>query len=150
MSPCLLVQRASKGVCALRNEATNPAQRDFYPYSPKPLMNGVNAFAGTAHLSSQIQLAQSDLIVAMRAQGRRVGSDADKILEGAMQCLRNLVVPQTSLDEVRKTNTTPEFPLWVGSGHPSLRPECLLSAITGHGTKLAEVSSQAAQLTLKP
>ena len=62
-------------------------------------MNGVNAFAGTAHLSSQIQLAQSDLIVAMRAQGRRVGSDADKILEGAMQRLRNLVVPQTSIDE---------------------------------------------------
>ena len=99
MSPCLLVQRASKGVCALRNEATNPAQRDFYPYSPEPLMNGVNAFAGTAHLSSQIQLAQSDLIVAMRAQGSEGWSDADKILEGAMQRLRNLVVPQTSIDE---------------------------------------------------
>ena len=52
----------------------------------------------------------------MRAQGSEGWSDADKILEGAMQCLRNLVVPQTSLDEVRKTNTTPEFPLWVRSG----------------------------------
>src|SRR4029079_8968071 len=33
--------------------------------------------------SSQIQLAQSDLIVAMRAQGRMSGADPDKNLEGA-------------------------------------------------------------------
>jgi membrane fusion protein, copper/silver efflux system len=62
--------------------------------------------------SSQIQLAQSDLIVAMRAQGRMVGSDADKNLEGAMQRLRNLDVPQSRIDEVRKTNTNPRTIDW--------------------------------------
>ena len=62
--------------------------------------------------SSQIQLAQSDLIVAMRAQGRMVGPDADKNLEGAMQKLRNLDVPQSRIDEVRKTNTNPRTIDW--------------------------------------
>ena len=62
--------------------------------------------------SSQIQLAQSDLIVAMRAQGRMVGPDADKNLEGAMQRLRNLDVPQSRIDEVRKTNTNPRTIDW--------------------------------------
>lgn len=62
--------------------------------------------------SSQIQLAQSDLIVAVRAQGRMVGPDADKNLEGAMQRLRNLDVPQSRIDEVRKTNTNPRTIDW--------------------------------------
>jgi membrane fusion protein, copper/silver efflux system len=62
--------------------------------------------------SSQIQLAQSDLIVATRAQGRMVGPDADKNLDGAMQRLRNLNVPQSRIDEVRKTNTNPRTIDW--------------------------------------
>lgn len=62
--------------------------------------------------SSQIQLAQSDLIVAMHAQGRMVGTDPDKNLEGAMQRLRNLDVPQSRIDEVRKTNTNPRTIDW--------------------------------------
>jgi Cu(I)/Ag(I) efflux system membrane fusion protein len=62
--------------------------------------------------SSQIQLAQSDLIVAMRAQGRMVGPDADKNLDGAMQRLRNLDVPQGRIDEVRKTSTNPRTIDW--------------------------------------
>jgi Cu(I)/Ag(I) efflux system membrane fusion protein len=62
--------------------------------------------------SSQIQLAQSDLIVAMRAQGRMSGADPDKNLEGAMQRLRNLDVPQSRIDEVRKTNTNPRTIDW--------------------------------------
>jgi membrane fusion protein, copper/silver efflux system len=62
--------------------------------------------------SSRIQLAQSDLIVAMRADGRRFGPEADKSLEGAMLRLRNLGVPQSRIDEVRKTNTNPRTIDW--------------------------------------
>ena len=62
--------------------------------------------------SSQIQLAQSDLIVAMRAQGRMTGPEADKNLEGAMLRLRNLGVPQSRIDEVRKTGTNPRTIDW--------------------------------------
>lgn len=62
--------------------------------------------------SSQIQLAQSDLIVAMRAQGRMARSDRDNNLEGAMLRLRNLGVPQSRIDEVRMTNTNPRTIDW--------------------------------------
>lgn len=62
--------------------------------------------------SSQIQLAQSDLIVAVRAQGRLTGRDADTNLEGAMLRLRNLGVPQSRIDEVRKTGTNPRTIDW--------------------------------------
>ena len=63
--------------------------------------------------SSQIQLAQSDLIVAMRnTEGRRTGPEADKSLEGAMLRLRNLGVPQSRINEIRKTNTNPRTIDW--------------------------------------
>jgi len=62
--------------------------------------------------SSQIQLAQSDLIVAMRAQGRMTGAGTDKNLEGAMLRLRNLGIPQSRIDEVRKNNTNPRTIDW--------------------------------------
>jgi Cu(I)/Ag(I) efflux system membrane fusion protein len=62
--------------------------------------------------SPQIQLAQSDLIVAMRAAGRRTGPEADKTLEGAMLRLRNLGVPQDRIDEVRKTDSNPRTIDW--------------------------------------
>lgn len=62
--------------------------------------------------SAQIQLAQSDLIVAMRAEGRRTGPQADKSLEGAMLRLRNLGVPQSRIDEVRATNSNPRTIDW--------------------------------------
>jgi membrane fusion protein, copper/silver efflux system len=62
--------------------------------------------------SPQIQQAQTDLIVAMRTQGRMSGLGADKDLEGAMQRLRNLGVPQSRIDEVRKTNTNPRTIDW--------------------------------------
>jgi Cu(I)/Ag(I) efflux system membrane fusion protein len=61
--------------------------------------------------SPQIQLAQTDLIVAMRARGRP-GEDADRALQGAMQRLRNLGVPQSRIDEVRKTSTNPRTLDW--------------------------------------
>ena len=59
--------------------------------------------------SPQIQLAQVDLIVAMRAQGRL---DSNKDLEGAMQKLRNLDVPEARIDEVRKTKDNPRTLDW--------------------------------------
>jgi membrane fusion protein, copper/silver efflux system len=62
--------------------------------------------------SSQIQLAQSDLIVAMHAQGGRLGSDGNKSVEGAMQRLRNLDVPQSRIDEIRKTKINPRTIDW--------------------------------------
>ena len=62
--------------------------------------------------SPQIQLAQSDLIVAMRAGGRRTGPEADKTLEGAMLRLRNLGVPQDRIDEVRKNDSNPRTIDW--------------------------------------
>ena len=61
--------------------------------------------------SPQIQSAQTDLIVAMRARGK-MGLDADKELEGAMQRLRNLGVPQNRIDEVIKTGANPRTIDW--------------------------------------
>jgi Cu(I)/Ag(I) efflux system membrane fusion protein len=62
--------------------------------------------------SSQIQLAQSDLIVAMHAQGGRLASDDNKGVEGAMKRLRNLDVPQSRIDEVRKSKINPRTIDW--------------------------------------
>ena len=62
--------------------------------------------------SPQIQSAQTDLIVAMRARGKMTGLDSDKELEGAMLRLRNLGVPQSRIDEVRKTGTNPRTLDW--------------------------------------
>ena len=59
--------------------------------------------------SSQIQLAQADLLVAIRAQGR---SDAGRDLDGAMQKLRNLDVPQARIDEIRQGQTNPRTLDW--------------------------------------
>ena len=61
--------------------------------------------------SPQIQSAQTDLIVAMRAGGK-MGLDSNKELEGAMQRLRNLGVPQDRIDEVRETGTNPRTIDW--------------------------------------
>jgi Cu(I)/Ag(I) efflux system membrane fusion protein len=61
--------------------------------------------------SPQVQLAQADLVVAVRAHGRDSGVGGD--LEGAMQKLRNLDVPEVRIDEVRKTMTNPRTIDWV-------------------------------------
>ncbi len=58
--------------------------------------------------SPQIQLAQADLLVAMRAQGRDGGRDVD----GAIQRLRNLGVPEARIDEVRRTKENPRTLDW--------------------------------------
>jgi membrane fusion protein, copper/silver efflux system len=63
--------------------------------------------------SPQIQQAQTDLIVAMRAQGKVTGAlGSDRALAGAMQRLRNLGVPQSRIDEVIKTGTNPRTIDW--------------------------------------
>ncbi|HML93027.1 efflux RND transporter periplasmic adaptor subunit [Methyloceanibacter sp.] len=60
--------------------------------------------------SPLIQLAQVDLLVAMRAQGR---SGATRDLEGAKQKLRNLDVPEARIEEVQKTKTNPRTLDWL-------------------------------------
>ena len=63
--------------------------------------------------SSQIQQAQTDLLVAIGAMQRGVvGADAERSLSGAMQRLRNLGVPESRIEEVRKTGTNPRTLDW--------------------------------------
>jgi Cu(I)/Ag(I) efflux system membrane fusion protein len=66
--------------------------------------------------SPQIQLAQVDLLVSLRAQGRR---GASREVEGAIQKLRNLNVPQKRIDEVLKTKKNPRTLDWPSpeAGH---------------------------------
>jgi Cu(I)/Ag(I) efflux system membrane fusion protein len=61
--------------------------------------------------SPQIQLAQADLLVAVRARGKD-STEFGGELEGAMQKLRNLDVPDARIDEVRKTMTNPRTLDW--------------------------------------
>ena len=63
--------------------------------------------------SPQIQQAQIDLIVALRAMQRgTLGSDSDRALEGAMQRLRNLGVPESRIQEVREKGANPRTIDW--------------------------------------
>jgi Cu(I)/Ag(I) efflux system membrane fusion protein len=61
--------------------------------------------------SPDIQRAQIDLMVAIRAIGRGA-SEADRNLEGAMQRLRNLGVPESRIREVRETGGNPRTLDW--------------------------------------
>jgi membrane fusion protein, copper/silver efflux system len=64
--------------------------------------------------SPDIQRAQIDLIVAMRSVQRGVlGADADRQLEGAMQRLRNLGVPESRIREVREKGVNPRTIDWL-------------------------------------
>lgn len=63
--------------------------------------------------SPQIQQAQTDLLVATRALQRSVsGLETDRPLEGAMQRLRNLGVPESRVREVRDTGMNPRTIDW--------------------------------------
>ena len=57
--------------------------------------------------SPQIQLAQADLIVALRAQGR-----GQRALAGAIQKMRNLGVPQSRIEAVQKSRDNPRTLDW--------------------------------------
>jgi len=62
--------------------------------------------------SPQIQLAQADLIVAMRAEAASSKAEASRNVAGAVQRLRNLDVPDSRIEEVRKTMTNPRTLDW--------------------------------------
>jgi membrane fusion protein, copper/silver efflux system len=63
--------------------------------------------------SADIQRAQIDLMVAMRAVQRSTGAtDAERSYEGAMQRLRNLGVPESRIQEVRETGANPRTIDW--------------------------------------
>src|SRR4051794_22086934 len=63
--------------------------------------------------SPDIQRAQIDLIVAMRSVQRgALGADADRQLEGAMQRLRNLGIPESRIREVREKGANPRTIDW--------------------------------------
>ena len=66
--------------------------------------------------SPQIQLAQADLLVSLRAQGR---PGASRETEGAIQKLRNLDVPRKRIDEVLETKENPRTLDWPSpaTGH---------------------------------
>ncbi|HXG78789.1 MAG TPA: efflux RND transporter periplasmic adaptor subunit [Methyloceanibacter sp.] len=61
--------------------------------------------------SPQIQQAQTDLIVALKADARK-GADADKAIQGAVQRLRNLGVPESRIEEIKKTQLNPRTLDW--------------------------------------
>jgi membrane fusion protein, copper/silver efflux system len=63
--------------------------------------------------SPQIQQAQTDLIVAMRAQGRNAGRDTDEALSGAIRRLKNLGVPDSRIEEIRKDGSNPRTLDWL-------------------------------------
>jgi membrane fusion protein, copper/silver efflux system len=65
--------------------------------------------------SADIQRAQIDLIVAMGTTQRGSGvpaSDANRNLEGALQRLRNLAVPESRIREVREKGVNPRMLDW--------------------------------------
>ena len=71
--------------------------------------------------SSQIQQAQTDFLVAIGAMQRGVaGVDAERSLSGAMQRLRNLGVPESRIEEVRKTGTNPRTLDWPAPANGSV------------------------------
>ena len=63
--------------------------------------------------SPMIQQAQTDLVVALRSSQRSpAAADADSPLEGAMQRLRNLGVPEARVREVRERGSNPRVLDW--------------------------------------
>ncbi|MGD9502486.1 MAG: efflux RND transporter periplasmic adaptor subunit [Methyloceanibacter sp.] len=63
--------------------------------------------------SPQIQLAQADLVVALRAEGPAAKSEASRNVAGAIQRLRNLDVPDSRIEEVRASLDNPRTIDWV-------------------------------------
>jgi len=61
--------------------------------------------------SSEIQRAQADLIVAVRASKRGMSDEGDS-LSGSIQRLRNLSVPESQIKEVREKGTNPRTVDW--------------------------------------
>lgn len=62
--------------------------------------------------SSQIQQAQIDLNVAVASARSAAPAEAERMLSGAMQRLRNLAVPEERISEVRRTGANPRTIDW--------------------------------------
>jgi Cu(I)/Ag(I) efflux system membrane fusion protein len=83
--------------------------------------------------SSQILQAQIDLRVALDASQRKTpGVDVERSFDGAMQRLRNLGVPESRIDEVRKTGANPRTIDW-----PSPASGVVLSKRVINGQRVA-------------
>jgi membrane fusion protein, copper/silver efflux system len=91
--------------------------------------------------SPQIQLAQVDLLVSLRNQGR-AGSNRD--VEGAVQKLRNLDVPQERIDEVIKTKENLRTLDWraPASGHV-IEKNVIKGQFVEAGTELFRIADNA-------
>ncbi len=63
--------------------------------------------------SKEIQLAQIDLNIAMGAQNRVSGGLGIQTIEGAIQRLRNLAVPESRIEEVRSKGANPRTLDWM-------------------------------------
>ncbi len=63
--------------------------------------------------SKDIQLAQIDLSIAMGAQSRVSGGLGAQTVEGAIQRLRNLAVPESRIEEVRTKGANPRTLDWI-------------------------------------
>jgi multidrug efflux pump subunit AcrA (membrane-fusion protein) len=63
--------------------------------------------------SKEIQLAQIDLSIATGAQGRVGGGLGAQTVEGAVQRLRNLAVPESRIEEVRTKRVNPRTIDWM-------------------------------------
>ena len=64
--------------------------------------------------SPDIVRAQIDLMVSVRSVARGVaGADMERTIQGAMQQLRNLGIPEGRIREVRESNTTPRTLDWL-------------------------------------
>jgi Cu(I)/Ag(I) efflux system membrane fusion protein len=63
--------------------------------------------------SPQIQSAQTDFLIALGAsQNRIVGIEPESNLKGGMQRLRNLDVPESRIEEIRRTRDNPRMLDW--------------------------------------
>jgi membrane fusion protein, copper/silver efflux system len=63
--------------------------------------------------SSQIQSAQTDFLVALGASNNRIpGIEPENNLKGGMQRLRNLDVPESRIEEIRKSRENPRTLDW--------------------------------------
>ena len=63
--------------------------------------------------SADIQRAQTDYLVALAAAQRGIaGADTGRTVDGAVQRLRNLAVPESRINEVRDTRTNPRTLDW--------------------------------------
>ena len=80
--------------------------------------------------SPQIQLAQADLLVALRAQGR-----GRRDLDGAIQKMRNLGVPQSRIEEVQESKGNPRTLDWPS---PTTGDVTSKSAINGQFVEAGE------------